>query len=112
MTSTTPEHRGFSDHRIRDVEDYDRHVHYIHLNPVKKHLCVAPPEYRFSSAFPGWELDPIPQWLKPLDSGLLSSKTEVVPFENVPLAELHASTRRDFGNTSNQEQRKNHATQK
>src|SRR5947207_15869367 len=34
--------RGFSDHRIRDLEDYDKHVHYIHLNPVKKHLCERP----------------------------------------------------------------------
>ena len=57
--------RGFSDHRIRDWEDYERHVHYIHLNPVKKHLCDKPEEYRYSSAFAGWKLDPIPQGLKP-----------------------------------------------
>ena len=105
-------HRGFSDHRIRDVEDYDRHVHYIHLNPVKKHLCATPPEYRYSSAFPGWKLDPIPQWLKPLGSGIASGTTEVVPFQNSLTAELNASKVRDFGITSNQEQRKNHATQK
>jgi len=39
--------RGFSDHRIRDVEDFEKHVHYIHLNPVKKHLCEKPEEYRY-----------------------------------------------------------------
>ena len=57
--------RGFSDHRIRDWEDYEKHVRYIHLNPVKKHLCERPAEYRYSSAYPGWKLDPIPQRLKP-----------------------------------------------
>ena len=55
--------RGFSDHRIRDFVDYEQHVQYIHLNPVKKHLCEQPSEYKYSSAYPGWKLDPIPQAL-------------------------------------------------
>ena len=74
--------RGFADHRIRDWEDYEKHVHYIHLNPVKKHLCASPVEYQYSSAYPGWKLDPVPQGLKP--SHLLDSvcgTTEVVPFQ-------------------------------
>jgi putative transposase len=74
--------RGFSDHRIRDVEDYDKHVHYIHLNPVKKHLCDRPYEYRFSSAYPGWKLDPIPQGLKPDERAELNGTAEAVPFQN------------------------------
>jgi hypothetical protein len=75
--------RGFSDHRIRDFEDYDKHRHYIHLNPVKKHLCANPEEYRYSSAYPGWKLDPIPQGLKPGDiNGIVSGTTKVVPFQN------------------------------
>ncbi len=60
--------RGFSDHRMRDIDDYGRHVQYIHLNPVKKHLCELPSECRYSSAYPGWKLDPIPRGLKPKDS--------------------------------------------
>ena len=76
-------HRGFSDHRIRDAEDYERHVHYIHLNPVKKHLCLAPVEYKYSSAFPGWKLDPIPQGLKPPNvEDAFGGTTEVVPFQS------------------------------
>jgi putative transposase len=74
--------RGFADHRIRDVEDYDRHLHYIHLNPVKKDLCAKPDEYKYSSAYPGWKLDPIPQWLKPPPDKALSGTTEVAPFQN------------------------------
>jgi len=75
--------RGFSDHRTRDDEDYERHVQYIHLNPVKKHLCEQPSEYRYSSAYPGWKLDPIPQGLKPGEFfGAASGTAEAVPFQN------------------------------
>jgi REP-associated tyrosine transposase len=75
--------RSFSDHRIRDLEDYEKHVHYIHLNPVKRHLCERPNEYRYSSAFPGWKLDPTPQGLKPAGFGEeLCGTAEAVPFQN------------------------------
>ena len=74
--------RGFSDHRIRDLEDYEKHAHYIHLNPVKKHLCNQPSDYRYSSAHPGWKLDPIPQGLKPVGSlGTSSGTAKAVPFQ-------------------------------
>ena len=75
-------HRGFADHRIRDGEDYDKHVHYIHLNPVKEHLCASPAEYRYSSAYLGWKLDPTPQWLKPHANEASGGTTKVVPFQN------------------------------
>jgi len=76
--------RGFSDHRIRDVEDYEKHVQYIHMNPVKKHLCNQPEEYRYSSAYPGWKLDPIPQGLKPQDFfGAVGGTAKAVPFQNL-----------------------------
>ena len=74
--------RGFSDHRIRDWEDFEKHVHYIHLNPVKKGICKKPGEYKYSSAYPGWKLDPIPQWLKPLANEASDGTTKVVPFQN------------------------------
>lgn len=37
--------KGFTDHRIRDWEDYEKHKHYIWLNPVKAGLCVQAEEY-------------------------------------------------------------------
>ena len=75
--------RGFSDHRIRDWEDYERHVQYIRLNPVKRHLCEKPEQYSYSSAFPGWKLDPIPQGLKPGDYIRAAFGTaEAVPFQS------------------------------
>jgi putative transposase len=53
--------RGFSDHRIRDWEDY-----------------------QYSSVYPGWKLDPIPQGLKPTGfEGNASGTAEAVPFQNI-----------------------------
>ena len=57
---------GYTDHRIRDEEDWAQHVEYVHLNPVRAHLCSQPEEFRYSSAYGLYELDPIPQRLKPV----------------------------------------------
>jgi putative transposase len=53
---------GFSDHRIRDIEDWDRCVDYIRHNPVKSKLRLSSGDYRYLAV----NLDPIPQRLKPL----------------------------------------------
>lgn len=74
--------RGFSDHRIRDAADYKKHVLYIHLNPVKNGLCSRPHEYPYSSAYPGWKLDPAPQGLKPeLNTGPVHGMAGAMPFQ-------------------------------
>lgn len=49
--------RGFTDHRIRDAQDYAHHREYIHQNPAKRRLVESPAEYRYCSAFPGFKLD-------------------------------------------------------
>lgn len=56
---------GFSDHRVRDAEDYQIHVDYIYLNPVGRKLVEHAAEYPYCSAFPGSLKDEVPQWLKP-----------------------------------------------
>lgn len=71
--------RGFDDHRIRDAADYDRHVHYIFNNPVKKYLCERAEQHPYCSAFPGWKLDPIPQRLKPDSSSNANGTAKAVP---------------------------------
>jgi len=43
--------RGFTDHRIRDREDFLTHLHYIHHNPIRSHLCQLPEDYPYSSAY-------------------------------------------------------------
>jgi putative transposase len=58
--------RGFSDHRIRDRVDYDKHLYYLLQNPVKRNLVVHPREYQWSSASGAYRMDEVPQGLKPL----------------------------------------------
>jgi putative transposase len=52
--------RGFTDHRIRDSQDFLNHLNYIHRNPVERGIVVDPTEYRYCSAYPGFKLDPWP----------------------------------------------------
>jgi putative transposase len=49
--------RGFTDHRIRDANDFAHHRNYIHQNPVAAKLVSHPSQYRYCSAFPGFKLD-------------------------------------------------------
>ncbi|MBI4481266.1 MAG: transposase [Acidobacteria bacterium] len=57
--------RGFSDHRIRDLHDYESHLQYIEQNPVRSRLAAAPNEYPWSSASGRFQIDGAPQGLKP-----------------------------------------------
>jgi putative transposase len=59
--------QSFTDHRVRDYEDYLRCKEYEIMNPVRKGLCSAPQDYPYSSADGKYQLDPLPQRLKPLD---------------------------------------------
>jgi putative transposase len=76
--------KGFSDHRIRDAEDYLRHTSYIQKNPVRKDLCQEAEEFPYSSAHAGFELDPIPQGLKPDCTIALDGAPKGAPFQNDP----------------------------
>jgi putative transposase len=73
--------RGFSDHRIRNASDYNEHVTYIHMNPLRKGYCARPQEYPYSSAFPGFDLDAVPQGLKPQSLGAARGAAEAAPFQ-------------------------------
>jgi putative transposase len=57
--------RSFTNHRIRDWDDYDTHRGYIHQNPVRARLSQLPQDFPYSSAH-GFALDPAPQRLKPV----------------------------------------------
>ena len=81
--------KGFSDHRIRDANDYLAHVSYIHENPVRKHLCGRAVEFPYSSAHAGFDLDPAPQGLKPVVSKEPdTARLEGAPFQNNPCDEF------------------------
>ncbi len=58
--------RSFTNHRIRDWTDFEKHRRYIHLNPVRAGLVEFPRDYPYSSAHPGFAIDEAPQRLKPV----------------------------------------------
>jgi putative transposase len=75
--------KGFSDHRIRDANDYRLHQIYIQQNPVRRKLCARGEAYPYSSAYGAHELDPAPQGLKPRSSEELSAaRLEGAPLQN------------------------------
>ncbi len=73
--------KGFSDHRIRDAEDYSRHVDYILKNPVRKDLCQRGEDFPYSSAARSFELNPVPRGLKPILEGDARGAPEGAPFQ-------------------------------
>jgi putative transposase len=68
---------GFSDHRIRDAEDWDRHIAYIRHNPVEAKLAEAPEDYRYLAV----NLDPIPRRLKPVAPTWFDGGAEAPPLQ-------------------------------
>ena len=56
--------RGFSEVRIFELEGFHARKHYIRQNAVQAGLVTDAENFRFCSAFPGWELDPIPENLR------------------------------------------------
>src|SRR5206468_10719547 len=52
--------RGFSEHCIRDANDYENHRLYVWQNAVKAGLVVKAEDYAFCSASGRFKLDPRP----------------------------------------------------
>jgi putative transposase len=57
--------RGFSEVRISDAIAFANVCEYIAQNPVKRKLTLTAAEYVYSSASSRFELDEVPQGLKP-----------------------------------------------
>jgi putative transposase len=74
---------GFSDHRIRDDEDFDLHLAYINGNPVKAKLVEFAEQYAYSSANGSFEVDIFPRGLKPQNPQLASTGApKAAPFQS------------------------------
>jgi putative transposase len=72
--------KGFSEVRILDAESFAQAGEYIRINPVVRHLALEPAEFQFSSAYPGFQLDPPPQGLKPMfQAGPHDGMAEAMP---------------------------------
>ena len=57
---------SFTNHRIRDADDYAKHRTYIVENPVRAKLAERAESFPYSSAYPGTELEAAPPALKRL----------------------------------------------
>jgi putative transposase len=79
--------KGFQDHRVRDAADYGVHVTYIHENPAIANLCERAEDYPYSSAYGAFDLDSVPQGLKPLVLGAAVGAAKAAPFQNQPDSE-------------------------
>jgi putative transposase len=56
---------SFTNHRVRDFQDYEKHREYIRMNPVRARFVTRAESYQYSSAHGKVRLDPMPQGLKP-----------------------------------------------
>src|SRR6267143_4166704 len=56
---------GFHESRVTDWNDYKNKVDYIYFNPVVAKLVDRPQDWPYGSATGKYQLDPIPQGLKP-----------------------------------------------
>ena len=72
--------RGFSEVRILNSTAFATRACYIRENPVRAGLLANAGEYRYSSAFPGYRLDPSPfTGAKAPAQETVCGTTEVVP---------------------------------
>ncbi|HUA16053.1 MAG TPA: transposase [Verrucomicrobiae bacterium] len=73
---------SFTNHRVRDLEDYERHREYIRMNPVRARLAARPDQYPYSSAADNLRIDPVPPGLNlrslEANSGLKARSSTVV----------------------------------
>src|ERR1700757_1716664 len=56
---------SFTNHRVRDWEDFEHHREYIRMNPVRARLAARAEAYPYSSAVGVMRLDPVPLGLNP-----------------------------------------------
>jgi putative transposase len=75
---------GYSDHRIRDNDDFEIHLGYIQRNPVKARLVQCPEQYAYCSANGRFEVDTFPRGLKPnnLQSASIGA-AKAAPFQDI-----------------------------
>jgi putative transposase len=106
--------QGFTDHRIRDDEDWNRHLDYIRQNPVRAHLTEDSVLYPYID-FPS---PSFPQGLKPLGIAAVDVRAEARTLQaSAPLA-ARAEARGlqvsafEVNKKSIEESVKNNATQK
>ncbi|MFM4771487.1 REP-associated tyrosine transposase [Aeromonas caviae] len=69
--------RRYWEHLIRDQEDFNHHLDYIHINPVKHGLVTAPKDWPYST-FHRW----VQQGRYPLSWGDTATPEDAMPHNN------------------------------
>jgi putative transposase len=72
---------GFSDHRVRDINDWDSHCEYIRKNALSKQ-SEGKALYGKDSSLP---LHPLPQWLKPQSFSASTGGAEAPPLQSLEM---------------------------
>jgi REP-associated tyrosine transposase len=103
---------GFTDHRIRDEEDWKRHLEYIRTNPIEARLVGDIALYEFMG-FPSIEF---PRGLKPAFVARLDVRAEARTLQTehslAPCGTAEAVPFQSLKNIEFQEVEETHATQK
>jgi len=60
---------SYYDRRVRDADEFFAFREYIRQNPVRKGLVAKAEEYEYGSAWPGHNLDGIPEKLSSVEAG-------------------------------------------
>ncbi len=63
--------KSFLDRRVRDATECEKYRNYIHQNPVVAGLVGTAEEFAYSSTNPSFEMDELPQRLKPAERSAL-----------------------------------------
>jgi len=71
--------RGFSEARIYDSKHFSSVLEYMAGNPIKRGLAQIGKQYPYCSLHPGFELDDLPQGLKPRQILLPTGTSKDVP---------------------------------
>jgi putative transposase len=80
---------GFTDHRIRDDEDWKHHIEYIRQNPIRAHLI----EDSVLHPYMGFPIAHFPRGLKPCASGDVDVRAEARTLQTeAPTLQGEAST--------------------
>jgi len=57
--------KSYLDRRVRNATECTGYLNYIHQNPVRAEIVSRAHEFLYSSANRNFQLDELPQWLKP-----------------------------------------------
>ena len=65
--------KGYNEHRIKEALEYEQHVEYVWMNPVKAGIVTRAEDFVSSSAHLTSSVDPAPAQFRPLSRGAVGT---------------------------------------